>query len=158
MEIHRDRQEGRAPTALGDAVMSPIEPNVPRSHAPGEGRAHILLIDDEERLATTLRLALTPQHDVEVVTKGREALSRLRTNAYDVVLCDLLLPDISGPDIYEEISRTRPELTQRFVFLTGGAFTQKARSFLESVPNPRLEKPFDLAALEAVIQERLARV
>jgi len=123
---------------------------------PPVARGKVLLIDDEERLATTLRLALSTNYDVDLATRGREALSKLRSGEYDVILCDLFLPDISGPDIYEEIERTRPHLAPRFVFLTGGAFTEKTRSFLQKMGHPRLEKPFDLSTLEALIAERLS--
>lgn len=122
------------------------------------GRAHLLVIDDEERLAETLRMALAYSHDVTIATSGNDALAKIRggTHPFDLVLCDLFLPDISGPDIYAEVERTRPDLLARFIFLTGGAFTESARRFLQNIDNPRLEKPFDLGALEDLISERLA--
>ena len=129
----------------------------PASHAPAE-RGRILVVDDEERLAATMKLALSPSHDVDIATSGDGAIAKLRAKDYDVILCDLLLPDISGPEIFEAMRSLRPELLERFVFLTGGAFGDRARSFLQEVPNPRLEKPFDLGTLEALIAERLEMV
>lgn len=142
------------PVAERVSEAAPSAPTTPRSSS----RAHLLLIDDEERLAETLRMALAFSHDVTIATSGNEALAKIRagTPAFDLVLCDLFLPDISGPDIYAEVQRTRPELLARFVFLTGGAFTESARRFLQNIDNPRLEKPFDLGTLEDLISERLA--
>ncbi len=121
-------------------------------------RGRVLVIDDEERLAATIRIALSPSHDVDTAITGRAALAKLEANTYDAVLCDMFLPDVSGPDIFETITRKKPELATRFVFLTGGAFTDKARKFLQEVPNARLEKPFDLSVLESIIAKRVREV
>ncbi len=122
----------------------------------GRARGKVLVVDDEERLAATLRLALSGEHDVDVATRGRRALELLRDREYDVILCDLSLPDVSGIDVFEEAKRLKPELAARFVFLTGGAFQARTRAFLQSVENARLDKPFDLEALERLISDRVA--
>lgn len=121
-------------------------------------RGHVLIVDDEERLATTLKLALAHAHDVDIATRGRLAVEMLLdpNTSYDAVLCDLMLPDLSGIDVYLETTRANPDLAARFVFLTGGAFQDRARDFLQSVDNPRLDKPFDLEALERVVANRVA--
>jgi DNA-binding response OmpR family regulator len=116
----------------------------------------VLVIDDEERLASTLKMALTHDYEVDIATRGRAAIELIAQKDYDAILCDLMLPDASGADIYEQSCRDRPALKDRFVFLTGGAFSGRARAFLQSVTNPRLEKPFDLDVLERVIAERVA--
>jgi CheY-like chemotaxis protein len=73
--------------------------------------------------------------------------------AYDVILCDLIMPEMTGMDVYRAaLQRTTP-MHDRIVFMTGGAFTQRARDFLESVPNLRIEKPFELGHLERTIYE-----
>lgn len=124
----------------------------------GRARGKVLVVDDEERLAATLRLALSGEHDVDVATRGRRALELLREREYDVILCDLSLPDVSGIDVFEEAKKMKPELGARFVFLTGGAFQARTRAFLQSVDNARLDKPFDLDALERLIAERVSEV
>jgi len=120
-------------------------------------RGRVLIVDDEERLATTLKLALTHAHDVDVATRGRRAIELISddSNDYDVILCDLMLPDVSGIDVYLAATTRRADLAPRFVFLTGGAFQERTRDFLQSVPNARLEKPFDLDTLERLIAERV---
>jgi CheY-like chemotaxis protein len=55
-------------------------------------------------------------------------------------------------DIYEELVQSKPDLSKRMLFMTGGAFTERARTFLDSVPNRHLDKPFDLAQLEAAVR------
>ncbi|MFO0611724.1 MAG: response regulator [Polyangiaceae bacterium] len=143
--------------SIGDCPPPAIEADPPCGPQ-ATRRARLLVVDDEERLAETLRMALAYSHDVTIATSGRDALAKIlgADEPFDLVLCDLFLPDISGPEIYAEVERTRPELLARFIFLTGGAFTESARRFLEDIDNPRLEKPFDLSALERLIDERLA--
>jgi two-component system, cell cycle sensor histidine kinase and response regulator CckA len=116
----------------------------------------ILVVDDETSVANVVRRMLEG-HDVDVALSGREAISRLREADYDLILCDLIMPDVTGIDVYEALrSRGRGE-EQRIVFMTGGAFTDGARRFLDVVPNRWLEKPFDRAALERALPVRAAR-
>jgi PAS domain S-box-containing protein len=143
----RAQSSSRTPAVTGPA---------PAAVAAPARRARVLIVDDEERLALTLKLALSAAHDVEVATRGRRAIELLRRAPYHVVLCDLMLPDVSGIDVYEQAVAARPELAPRFVFLTGGAFQDRAREFLQSVDNARLEKPFDLDVLERLVGERAA--
>jgi DNA-binding NarL/FixJ family response regulator len=68
-----------------------------------------------------------------------------------VVLCDLLMPDKSGMDIYEGVRARDPALLERFVFMTGGAFTREAARFLATVPNVTLQKPFDVETVRSAL-------
>ncbi len=121
-------------------------------------RAKLLLVDDEPALARTLKLLLSEQHDVTAVTTGREALELLLSDAtFDLVLCDLMMPQVTGMDIHARLVAERPEMVERLVFMTGGAFTARASEFLKRVTNPRLEKPFSTDAVETLLQERLLR-
>ncbi len=118
-------------------------------------RRRILIIDDDRPVAAAVALELE-DHDVMVASSGREALEILRRDpGFDVILCDLMMPELSGADVYDWLKRVEPALVERFVFMTGGAFTTRAREFLASVRNPRLDKPFDPAQLRGVI-DRIA--
>jgi len=66
-----------------------------------------------------------------------------------------MMPRVTGMDLYVELSRIAPDQAERVVFLTAGAFTSRARAFLERISNLRMEKPFSLAALRAFVNERV---
>jgi PAS domain S-box-containing protein len=137
-------------SAQGEAAAAPAP-------APAR-RGRILVLDDDERVASALRRILQRDHEVDVATDARAALERVRAGeSWDLVFCDLMMPEMSGMEWFEEVGRAAPALGQRVVFVTGGAFTEAARAFLERVPNARLEKPFTPDEVRAVATERLAR-
>ena len=117
--------------------------------------ARILVIDDEPLLGHTLSFAFRGKHDVVVSTSGRDALNRLSTDStYDLVLCDLMMPDVSGQRVFEAVERDYPDLVSRFVFMTGGAFTERAQAFLEQHRGRAIEKPFTMLDVERLLTER----
>jgi CheY-like chemotaxis protein len=120
-------------------------------------RLRLLVVDDEPAIGRTLAIALSDEFEVATATSGREALAILeRDERVDVVLCDLMMPDVSGMDVHERIARLRPAMKPRFVFVTGGAFTERARRFVSEVGLPVIEKPFDLTLLPSLLRERAA--
>lgn len=136
----------------GMAVATPPPPapvSLPREAA-GKGR-RVLIIDDDPLVASSLRRLLASR-DVHVADSGRRGIEMLRENdKFEVVLCDLMMPEVSGMDVYETMVEERPDLAERFIFMTGGAFTERARAFLERVTNPKLEKPFDGKTLRMLV-------
>jgi CheY-like chemotaxis protein len=115
-------------------------------------RRRVLVIDDDALVGAALARAIGGQADVQVLTDAREAVARLATGErWDVILCDLLMPGMSGMDVYAEALRGAPDAIPSIVFMTGGASTPRARAFLDGVANPCLEKPIDLASLRRVI-------
>lgn len=89
-----------------------------------------------------------------ICASGREALSRLEKDAhFDLVLCDLMMPDVSGAAVYEAVKRSYPALVRCFVFMTGGAFTERAREFLAKHPGAQLEKPFNIDDIEKLLRQ-----
>jgi CheY-like chemotaxis protein len=124
--------------------------------APAGRRARILVVDDEPLVGNVLCRTLA-EHDVTAIDSGAAALARLSAGErYELVLCDLLMPGMSGMELYRELAARHPSLAGRVVFLTGGAFTTSAREFLERERVECVEKPFDVAALREVIARRLA--
>ncbi len=129
-----------------------------RDHDP----ARVLVIDDDPLVARAVSRLLRG-HVVETAFGGRDGVARLLGEpSFDVVLCDLMMPDLSGMETYDAVVSQRPELASRFVFMTGGGFTPGAREFLERVANDRFDKPFDGRRLRAVVarhvvDRRLAR-
>jgi PAS domain S-box-containing protein len=121
-------------------------------------RARILVVDDEPMVGRAVARILGPEHEVAAVTSGEAALAQLGAGpGFDLVLCDLMMPGLSGMDLFERVRQSVPAAAARFVFLTGGAFTDRARQFLERVPNPRLEKPFDPDGLRRSVAGLLRR-
>jgi CheY-like chemotaxis protein/anti-sigma regulatory factor (Ser/Thr protein kinase) len=116
------------------------------------GTLSILVVDDEPVIARLIQKALI-DHDVTTASDGREAVALMGEKAYDVILCDLIMPEMTGMDVYRAALQRATPMNDRIVFMTGGAFTQRARDFLESVPNLRIEKPFELGHLERTIYE-----
>jgi PAS domain S-box-containing protein len=122
--------------------------------APAGPRGRVLVVDDEVAFGRTLAGVLGDEHDVVSTSSGRDALLLLRDDArFDAILCDLMMPNFTGMDLYETIVRERPALAPKFVFVTGGAFTPRARQFLEQVPARRIGKPFDIATLLTTLRE-----
>jgi PAS domain S-box-containing protein len=121
-------------------------------------RGRVLVIDDDPAVGRALRLVLAEEHEVDVLTNARHALERLRGGErYGVILCDVMMPELSGMDFHRELTQSHPELAADIIFLTGGAFTLGAREFLDCVPNPRLSKPFKWTDLRALIGQQLTR-
>jgi CheY-like chemotaxis protein len=94
---------------------------------------------------------------VFVTTRGAEALAWVSEGQrFDLVLCDLQMPGTTGMDVYAHLSANVPELAERLVFISGGAYTQATRDFVRSVRNRILEKPVRPDELLATIDEALA--
>jgi len=142
------------PVARTKAVLQ-VTPAVAELGPPRRGR--ILIIDDEPLLGAAVRRMLAAEHDTDIVTAASEALARIaRGDRFDVILCDLMMPQMTGMDFYEALTRAAPEQVMRLVFMTGGAFTPASREFLDRVPNARIEKPFEVQNLRLMVHGILA--
>ena len=120
-------------------------------------RARVLVIDDEPLLTRTIERGLTAHHQVVVASHGREAIERLsRGETFDMILCDLMMPDISGIDVHAYLEREHPQMVPRVLFMTGGAFTDTAAQFLHDVANAHIVKPFSMSDLRKRIEQQLA--
>ena len=73
--------------------------------------------------------------------------------SFDLILCDMMIPEFSGMDLYDWLLEFNPDLGSRLVFMTGGAFTPKATEYLERVSNLHIEKPFDITNLRKLVNE-----
>jgi signal transduction histidine kinase len=134
-----------------DALAATPSPDI----KPGR-RGRVLVIDDEPLIGTSVRRLLAPEHDVLSLTRGQAAIDRIAAGErYDLILCDVMMPEMSGMDVYEQIRRISPEEAERMVFVTGGAYTPRTEEFLRDVSNARIEKPFDAAKLRGLLVNRL---
>jgi len=115
-------------------------------------RARVLVVDDEPAMGRALQRTLREHLDVVALTSAREALERITSGErFDVILSDVMMPEVSGMELYQSLQRVAPEQAQRMIFVTGGAFTATAREFLDRVPNPRIEKPVEATNLLAMV-------
>jgi CheY-like chemotaxis protein len=122
---------------------------------PSVDRRRILVVDDQPTLTRAIRRMLA-HHDVTTAGSARDALARIEAGErFDVILSDLMMPEMNGMELYSAIARVAPELIDKIVFMTGGAFTPQARTFFDRVANRTIEKPFDRAILVDVIDDML---
>ena len=119
------------------------------------GRARILVVDDEPLVGSVIQRLLSPSHEVIAISRAQEALSLVGAGArFDVILCDLVMPEMSGMDLYGRLLASHPAQAKRMVFMTAGAFTQGARAFVEKERGFRVvTKPLDHKELDAIIRE-----
>lgn len=116
-------------------------------------RRRVLVVDDEPFILVSVRRALS-SYDVVVAESGEEAIALLEGDqTFDIVLCDLVMGSVSGIDVYRWMGENHPDLQLRTVFMTAGAFTAAARTFLSNVRNPVLHKPFDTKTLRWILAQ-----
>jgi len=117
----------------------------------------ILVVDDEAEIREALAEILTSaDHRVVTAGSGREALERLASENYDVILTDIRMPDLDGRALYREIARRWPGRIARVVFVTGDTLTTALREFVDESGRPVIEKPFLPSEVRRVVAE-LAR-
>ena len=115
-------------------------------------RGRILVVDDEEMILRTMARLLGQEHEVVTATSGEGGRAILeRDQAFDVILCDLMMPEMTGMELHQWLSRHHPVLAEQLVFITGGAFTPLASEYLVGVRNRKLEKPIEAAALKRLV-------
>ena len=117
------------------------------------------MIDDEAAVGRTIQRLLGETYDVVVLTAGSDAVELLvgKEEDFDLILCDLTMPDVTGMDVYTQILQLRSHMGERFVFMTGGTFSPRTRDFLDRVPNERLDKPFDLQTVRNLVRTRCSQ-
>jgi len=115
--------------------------------------ADILVIDDDP-VVTRMLTRVLAMHRVVVTHSGADAIELLGQRSFDVILCDMSMPAMSGIAFYEQVRAITPELAPRVVFMTGGAFTAESHEFLANLPNSWLEKPFDIGTLRELVRVR----
>jgi CheY-like chemotaxis protein len=133
--------------------LPPVTQKLP-SPAPAARRGRVLVIDDEDSLVQAIKRYLSQDHEVDGITSARVAIEKLVAGEkYDTIVCDLMMPQVTGMDVYAAVAKLDPALAEKMIFVTGGAFTDSARKFLDSTPNQHIEKPFDLKTLRNIVND-----
>jgi PAS domain S-box-containing protein len=147
--VHLPIQSGASASPRGDAP-----PDIPGT---SKVRGRILIVDDEQLVRSLLNRMLGRDHEVVTVASGEAARTILENDSsFDVILCDLMMPGMTGMDLHEWLVTHRPALAGRVVFVTGGAFTPQASDYVSRVGNARFEKPFRPGQLKSLISEMVA--
>jgi CheY-like chemotaxis protein len=124
----------------------------------GRGRSgvRVLVVDDEPFICSAIQRLLRRDHAVTTATSAREALGLVSAGQwFDVILSDLMMPEMSGEELFSTLREVAPEQARRVVMMTGGAFTPRSEEFLNSLDRPHLTKPLTLEGLHAAIQKAL---
>jgi len=116
------------------------------------GPRRVLVIDDDLAMVRAYKRMLA-KHDATVVDNGLAALDAIaETGEPDLIVCDLMMPDMDGLQVYKAIENRWPHLLSRMVFCTGGAFTARARDFVAAIDNVVLDKPLTVAQLDGLLE------
>jgi CheY-like chemotaxis protein len=117
----------------------------------------VLVVDDDRLVSEAVELMLSEDHKVELANSAADALALLRAGEqFDAIVCDLMMPGMSGIELYFEIEAEFPALSQRILFATGGAFSRPAQSFVERMGPRVIMKPFSSEELRAKVRKVVA--
>jgi two-component system NtrC family sensor kinase len=137
----------------------PLAPPISATEAPTAmptPQKTILIVDDEAGISKGLAyLFRRDGHQVDTAANGHFALARLQEREYDLILCDLRMPELDGPGLYRALEFHAPHLLHRFIFLTGDTLSPEAQTFLNQTGAARLNKPFRAAEIRRVVQQTL---
>jgi DNA-binding response OmpR family regulator len=137
--------EDKSQNTSGDESVHPLELKA------------VLVVDDDQQLASALQWILADENYlVDVAFDGEEALLKVKVHEYDAVICDLMMPRLRGDEFYLKAKEMRPNLSDRFVFITGFAAEPKIQDFLTSHEMKHLVKPFPIQELITRLKELLA--
>lgn len=116
----------------------------------------MLVIDDEPLIVEVLRRLLSQANRVDATTSAKQALGRLIDgDRYDIIFCDILMPEMNGLDFFDEVARRVPAQARRIVFVTGGVTDPALRTRLSKIDAPVLDKPVDYRVLQQLADEYL---
>lgn len=119
--------------------------------------ASILVVDDEPSLINSLRRVLRRVRSFSAASSGRNALAQIEAGARpDVILCDLMMGDLSGADLFEILTRDYPHLADRVIFITGGAFTERTKRFADQHAERVMLKPIAPDELRVRLRKALS--
>ncbi len=114
-------------------------------------RSRVLIVDDEANVANAVQRLLAQDHQVVVATSGPEALEQLRGQDFDIILCDVMMPGMTGLELHGVIEERHPAHAERMYFMTGGVFSDSTLKFLERIPQRSLLKPLDEEKLRTLV-------
>ena len=119
-------------------------------------RGYLLIVDDEPMTRLSVQRILGATHALTSPKTANEAIALIDGGVrFDLILCDVMMPGLTGMDIHQQLLSRHPDQARRMVFMTSGALPPEAVEFIRSVPNRCIEKPFDPAQLQRLVRELL---
>jgi signal transduction histidine kinase len=158
--LHVISEAGRGATFIAEIPVGEAPTGTPKPDGVRtvlrQRSKRILVAEDDAQVADMIAEMLAlDEHRVDIAANGAIALAKLRTNRYDLVLCDLRMPELDGPGLYRTLEHERPDLCRRFIFVTSDTLSPDLAAFLESTGRSRLDKPIILQDLSHLVQSRL---
>jgi PAS domain S-box-containing protein len=155
-----ERAEEAADVPASSRSDEPKERPLAKAPPEGDPLPRVLIIDDERALVRALARQLSDRYDVDTASTARDALAQLSVREYEAIVCDLRMPEQSGPQIYETVKNRSSEQASRFIFTTGGSYgasDDELHRHASGTGLPVLEKPFDGVTFEAAVARVVAR-
>src|SRR5678816_2857738 len=144
--------------AAPDVVRAPIAAPISEPSPCHTGRRHrVMLVDDEVQVANTMERLLRRDYDITVALCGNEAIEHIANGArFDAIVSDVMMPNMTGVELTEQLQQLAPDQARRLIFLSGGAFTAQTRDRLDELGAPQLEKPVSAKELRAHVARMVA--
>jgi CheY-like chemotaxis protein len=147
--FHRDEDD----TESVDETEAPVE-----KLATATAKARVLVVDDDEEVLAVVTKALAAAGvDVDTAESGRRALNRLVREDFDLILCDVRMPEFDGKQLFDFLGEHMPEQQEHVIFLTGDGGSESTAEFFRQTGVPHLAKPIDLPQLMRMVRERLGK-
>jgi two-component system NtrC family sensor kinase len=141
---------------VGGSVQIAEPENPATALPPPSLSSKLLVVDDEPGITRVLaRLLRREGHEVDTALHGQQALRMIQEQDYDLVLCDLRMPELDGPSLYRHLMDNKPHYLRRFIFLTGDTLSPEAGAFLNQADVPCLVKPFSAAQGRQAVRQAL---
>jgi CheY-like chemotaxis protein len=157
--IYALSEEGKGATFIIELPILKEEPAIPKEERipeiPKVKGKKILVVEDEELIINMIKGVLEEEeHRVDVASNGEEALAKIDTNSYDLIVCDIKMPYINGKQFYNEVKAKNSVFAERFIFITGDP-SDETVSFINETGNRFLEKPFQIGEFKNLINDVL---
>lgn len=131
-----------------------MNPAPTRSSSPTPPKPRLLIVDDEPLVGNMLKRLMRRKYDVTTTTSGQEGLRLATTQDWDAILCDIMMPELSGPEFLRRLESEREELVACLGFMTGGAFDKETRAFLDQRGEEGwLSKPFRYDEVKGFVEK-----
>ena len=136
------------PESLPVAAPAPIaDAAVPHRH-------RVMIVDDDPRIAAAIKRILSRDHDLTLASCGADAIGHITAGErFDAIITDVMMPNMTGVEMFERLSDLAPDQATRVIFLTGGVFTPQTQAQLDAAGNPQLQKPVSSQELRECVMK-----